>query len=466
MLMRPQLFGAFPHCTCRHLPSCLPQAAWWAVQEAAKHLVAVRLRTHHGGPAQTLAALERAVQAAASRLQQDGAGNGSPASVPAGRQQAAMLLLLFVHALEQGVSCAAAGGGSSRAEAPQPAATFFAANAKVRCPGSVPSKTRSRATYTGCLAVLTLLTLYQHIAANVRPHCLQVCEAWLARLRLPLARAAAAAGLHELAAYHALRRLQDLRQQVAALLPAASTPAGGTGSDATAQTAAAAPRQEASPVPPETPLAGKQERRLSAGQPAGSEAANPAAALLAATRGSPDVALRQQLGAQAEPGSPAAAAHGRQLSRQQLQSAAAKVADVAATAASALCALGDADAIAGLQAFCRQAFQPLLLRLQGLARAGPEAGPASSDDADTSEAAAAAAAWDWLAAAQQQAAGRYEAAAQQYMGLFGPEAQPGMQCVPAAVLARLAAEAYAAVGDSEGLASWLQVSRSWGWQNV
>lgn len=213
-------------------------------------------------------------------------------------------------------------------------------------------------------------------------------------------------------------------------------------------------------MPPETPLAGKQERRLSAGQAAGSEATNPAAALLAATRGSPDVTLRQGLhaGKQAEPGSPAAAAsRSRQLSRQQLQAAAAKVADAAATAASALCALGDADGLTGLQSFCRQAFQPLLLRLQGLGRAGPEADQATGD-ADLSDAAAsAAAAWDWLAAVQQQAAGQYEAAMQQYLQLFGPGAQPGMQCVPAAALARLAAEAYAAVGDSEGLSAWLQV---------
>lgn len=213
-------------------------------------------------------------------------------------------------------------------------------------------------------------------------------------------------------------------------------------------------------MPPETPLAGKQERRLSAGQAAGSEAVNPAAALLAATRGSPDVTLRQGLhaGTQAEPGSPAAAARSRQLSRQQLQAAAAKVAETAAAAASALCALGDADGLTGLQSFCRQAFQPLLLRLQGLGRAGPEADQATGD-ADLSDAAAsaAAAAWDWLAAVQQQAAGQYEAAVQQYLQLFGPGAQPGMQCVPAAALARLAAEAYAAVGDSEGLSAWLQV---------
>ena len=117
-----------PHVPCRQLPSCLPQAAWWAVQEAAKQLVASRLRTHHGGPAQTLAALERAVQAAASRLAEGGGGDGP---VFAGRQQAAVLLLLFVFALEQGISCAAAGGGSSRADASQPAATFFTANEKV-----------------------------------------------------------------------------------------------------------------------------------------------------------------------------------------------------------------------------------------------------------------------------------------------------------------------------------------------
>lgn len=295
-------------------------------------------------------------------------------------------------------------------------------------------------------------------SASLRAHCLQVCQAWFARLRLPLARAAAAAGLHELAAYHSLLRLEDLRQQVAALLPAGATqPTSGASSEATSQPVGAAAGREPSPAPPETPLAGKQERRLSAGQAAGGDAANPAAALLAATRGSPDVTLRQ---AGAEPGSPAAAARSRQLSRQQLQAAAAKVADAAATAAAALCALGDADGVVGLQAFCRHAFQALMLRLQGLVGPGADAGQPGGD-AGTSDAAAAAAAaaWDWLAAVQQQAAGRYEAAAQHYMQLFGPSGRSGMQCVPAAALARLAAEAYAAVGDSGGLSSWLQVRK-------
>lgn len=69
------------------------------------------------------------MQSAASRLQQ---GADAEPAVLAGRQLAAVLLLLFVFALEQGISCAAAGSGSSRSEAPQPASTFFAANDKVR----------------------------------------------------------------------------------------------------------------------------------------------------------------------------------------------------------------------------------------------------------------------------------------------------------------------------------------------
>lgn len=123
----------------RSAPACLSQAAWWAVQEAGKHCVASRLRTHWGGPAQTLAALERALQAAAGQLQLEappaedqGARPESGAAAGHSEQrQAAALLLLFAHALEQGVTAAASGSGASRAAAPQPAVAFFAANAKV-----------------------------------------------------------------------------------------------------------------------------------------------------------------------------------------------------------------------------------------------------------------------------------------------------------------------------------------------
>jgi hypothetical protein len=132
------------------------------VQEAAKQCVASRLRTHHGGPAQTLAALERAVQAAAVRLQGqqrqqepsfgDGEGSIRPeqGGPPIGssstnsstssleQRQAALLLLLFVHALEQNIAAAAA-GTSGRTPPTQQAVTFFAANETVRTAAALRS---------------------------------------------------------------------------------------------------------------------------------------------------------------------------------------------------------------------------------------------------------------------------------------------------------------------------------------
>ena len=115
------------------------------MQEAAKQCVASRLRTHHGGPAQTLAALEQAVQAAVAVLHQQQEQQGeeqAPAPAAAGgpaggdRRQAAALLLLFLHSVEQGVASASSGVSSaSRAPPPEGAVAFFAANIKVgRCP--------------------------------------------------------------------------------------------------------------------------------------------------------------------------------------------------------------------------------------------------------------------------------------------------------------------------------------------
>lgn len=124
--------------------------------------MAARLRTHWGGPAQTLAALERALQSAVGQLQLEPLP-AVPGAQPEGaaeagrseRRQAAALLLLFMHALEQGVAAAATGSGASRAAAPQPAIAFLAANAKVRAwvgawvSGWVESQSRALAPAAG-----------------------------------------------------------------------------------------------------------------------------------------------------------------------------------------------------------------------------------------------------------------------------------------------------------------------------
>ena len=273
-------------------------------------------------------------------------------------------------------------------------------------------------------------------------------------MRLALLRASTAAQLHELAAHHALQRLRDLEQQVPALLPTPAPPAAadspvaaqrgsqdgsvGAGTPASTRGLAAAAASE------RTPLDSRQPGGAAA---AGSDAAaNSAAALLAATKGSPDVAQRLQ---QLEPGSPAEAA-------QRAQQAAAKVAEAAAAAAAALCALSDADGVAGLQAYCQRAFGPLLEHLHHRQQAAGSGTSANNGD-DAEAAAAGEAAWQWLAAVQLQAAGQYEAALVQYARLYDAPGANSVQCAPASAVARLAAQAYTAVGDAPGLERWLQV---------
>ena len=271
-----------------------------------------------------------------------------------------------------------------------------------------------------------------------------MCHTWLSRVRPALMRAAAASQLHELAAYHSLARLRDLQQQLQALLPkpasADTTQSGGSADAAVAEADAAA-------LSARMPLGLQQRQRLTAADASpGGSAANPAAALLAATRGSPELGMRGQQALQ-EPGSPA---RGRQLSQQQVQQAAAKVADATAVAAAALCALGDADGIAGLQAYCRSSFAQLLRQLY-TQQQEEEAAGASPDPA-----AAADSAWDWMEGVQQQAAGRYEAALLHY-SMYSGSGPMALQCAPAGALAGLVARAYAAVGDAAGLHTWLQV---------
>jgi hypothetical protein len=278
----------------------------------------------------------------------------------------------------------------------------------------------------------------------------QVCTSWFGRVRLLLLRTSAAAHLPHLAAYHGLQRLQDLQLQLDRLLPKAPA-ASGTGEEAAEARGGVLSPTAAGAMPPKTPLAGSHGSRLP-GAPEAAAASNPAVALLAATRGSPDPGLREE---QQQAGSRSAAGQRRGLSQHQLQSAAAKVADAAGMTAAALCTLGDAAGLEGLQAYCRSAFDPLLRAVQP---ATPGATfPPAADDGELAEAAAAA--WDWLTAAREQAAGRYEAAVERYTQLFVSGARSSLQCVPSGTVARLVADAYTALGDPAGLRGWLQVRR-------
>ena len=51
------------HCFCNREGRSAAFTSWWAVQEAARHCVTSRLRTHLGGPTQTFAAMEQAMLA-------------------------------------------------------------------------------------------------------------------------------------------------------------------------------------------------------------------------------------------------------------------------------------------------------------------------------------------------------------------------------------------------------------------
>lgn len=196
----------------RQTPTCLSLAAWCAVQEAAKQCVAARLRTHHGGPAQTLAALEHALQAAVGRLQleqqpasavlehpQGGSTSGDTAAPLQQQQQlqAAVLLLFFLYALEQGIA-SASDGCTARAAAPQTSAAFFAANKKAsgggpQCgmcmactshgmrAGRMISRFRTQ-------AVLTLVQLSRSTVVHATSdHCCAAMCAGVSRLVRPLA---------------------------------------------------------------------------------------------------------------------------------------------------------------------------------------------------------------------------------------------------------------------------------------
>jgi PI-3-kinase-related kinase SMG-1 len=101
-------------------------AAWWAVQEAARHCVANRLRTHLGGPTHTFAALEKMLQAVAAMrfAEEDGGSAGVPLTV--GR-----MLLDFMEALERHAYNAYE-GSCLLAPAPSACLPFFRGNRKVR----------------------------------------------------------------------------------------------------------------------------------------------------------------------------------------------------------------------------------------------------------------------------------------------------------------------------------------------
>lgn len=124
-------------------------AAWYAVQEVAKHCTAVRMRTHLGNPSQTFAAMEQMLQAMLAKLAS--AASDPPSSmtdtamsapqlysVPAARGtgeapllEPAWMLLEMMHALEKNMYSAYAGSCLRLAGYGSVAISFYKSNRKV-----------------------------------------------------------------------------------------------------------------------------------------------------------------------------------------------------------------------------------------------------------------------------------------------------------------------------------------------
>jgi len=105
-------------------------AAWWAVQEAAKHLVLSRLRTHFGNPSQTFAALEKALQHSLAPPRREPHPLTTGVEGRLHKRCHAWLLLEFMEAIERNVHNAFE-GSLQRQKVPQGVMAFFSANRKV-----------------------------------------------------------------------------------------------------------------------------------------------------------------------------------------------------------------------------------------------------------------------------------------------------------------------------------------------
>ena len=231
-------------------------AAWWAVQEAARHCVSARLRTHFGNPTQTFAALERALQHALTAPTADA---GAP-TADAGRlpghmfpaYQSAWLLLEFMGALERNVHNAYE-GSLERESLPAPVLAFFTANRKV-CTASEHFHGRSWGAHPACslpscccvhfLAVsmpepcavcwfqqgidsksqLLISRMHAQTAVRAGSVGVQVCEEWVSRMRPLLLRLAVAVDAHPAVLSHATAQLADLKGQLRAMLAEPKAP--------------------------------------------------------------------------------------------------------------------------------------------------------------------------------------------------------------------------------------------------
>lgn len=222
---------------------------WLLVQEAARHCVVARMRTHLGGPAQSFAGIERMLQAVCARLTSSIAGAATPstpASTPA--ESAGSYLTSRQHqgqggagpglgnavprgrAAEAAVSAALAPSGTAADAAPSPSAPSST-------PPSSPPLVQLQSSAWLLLELVGALERCLHFACdggthNPLPPALprgvlaffaansRVCEEWLSGVRPLLLQAASLAGCHHHVAHYGLQRLVDLRARLKALLVA------------------------------------------------------------------------------------------------------------------------------------------------------------------------------------------------------------------------------------------------------
>lgn len=147
--------------------------AWWAVHEAARYCISLRLRTNLGGPTQTFAALERMLLDVAHLLQLDNEQNDGNLSMigASGAHLLPMRLLLdFVEALKKNVYNAYE-GSVVLPLASRSSSLFFRANKKV-------------------------------------------CEEWFSRICEPMMNAGLALQCHDATIQYCTLRLQELRNLV------------------------------------------------------------------------------------------------------------------------------------------------------------------------------------------------------------------------------------------------------------
>lgn len=151
--------------------------AWWAVHEAARFCIAMRLRTNLGGPTQTFAALERMLLDIAHLLQLDSEqtdGNLSMIGSSGAHLLPMRLLLDFVEALKKNVYNAYE-GSAVLPSATRQSSLFFRANKKV-------------------------------------------CEEWFSRICEPMMNAGLALQCHDAIIQYCSLRLQELKNLVASAL--------------------------------------------------------------------------------------------------------------------------------------------------------------------------------------------------------------------------------------------------------